>query len=42
LVKEAFRRGVLAAKESKGVLAITASNYGGELGDRKIYLMDVI
>ncbi|MHA1778782.1 MAG: formylmethanofuran--tetrahydromethanopterin N-formyltransferase, partial [Candidatus Heimdallarchaeaceae archaeon] len=26
LVKEAFRRGVLAAKESKGVLAITASN----------------
>lgn len=42
LVKEAMRRGVIAAKDSPGVLAITAANYGGTLGDKKIYLRELI
>jgi len=40
-VKEAMRRGMHAAA-GKGIMVITAGNYGGELGKYKFYLHNII
>jgi len=41
-VKEAIRRGILAATKIPGVIKITAGNYGGSLGKHVIYLRDIL
>jgi len=40
-VKEATRAGIDAAREVDGVLRISAGNYGGKLGEYKIYLKEL-
>lgn len=40
-VKEAMRRGIYAASD-KGALMITAGNYGGELGQYKFHLHEIL
>jgi len=40
-VKEAIRAGIDAAREVDGVLGISAGNYGGKLGEYKIYLKEL-
>ena len=40
-VKEAMRAGISAAGDAEGVLRISAGNYGGKLGDYRIYLREL-
>jgi len=40
-VKEAMKVGIDAAREVDGVLRISAGNYGGKLGEYKIYLKEL-
>ncbi|MFQ6064082.1 MAG: formylmethanofuran--tetrahydromethanopterin N-formyltransferase [Candidatus Bathyarchaeia archaeon] len=40
-VKEAIKTGIEAAEEVDGVLRISAGNYGGKLGEFKIYLREL-
>lgn len=40
-VKEAMRKAVVSIHDKKGLLKISAGNYGGKLGDYKIYLKDL-
>lgn len=40
-VKEAMKAGIKAASSVKGVVKISAGNYGGKLGKYKIYLRDL-
>jgi len=40
-VKEAMKAGIEAASKVKGVVRISAGNYGGKLGDHKIFLRDL-
>ena len=40
-VKEAMKAGIKAAREVDGVLKISAGNYGGKLGEYKIYLKEL-
>jgi formylmethanofuran--tetrahydromethanopterin N-formyltransferase len=40
-VKEAMTVGIEAASKVKGVIKISAGNYGGKLGDYKIYLREL-
>jgi len=40
-VKEAMKVGIEAASKVKGVVKISAGNYGGKLGDYKIYLREL-
>jgi formylmethanofuran--tetrahydromethanopterin N-formyltransferase len=37
-VKDAMKAGICAVKDVKGVLRVSAGNYGGKLGKHKIYL----
>ena len=41
-VKEAMKAGIDAAREVDGVLGISAGNYGGKLGQYKIYLNELL
>ena len=41
-VKEAMRVGIEAASKVEGVVKISAGNYGGKLGDYKIFLRELI
>jgi len=41
-VKEAMKAGIDAAREVDGVLGISAGNYGGKLGQYKIYLSELL
>jgi formylmethanofuran--tetrahydromethanopterin N-formyltransferase len=41
-VKEAMKAGIDAAREVDGVLRISAGNYGGKLGQYKIYLSELL
>ncbi|MEM1586327.1 MAG: formylmethanofuran--tetrahydromethanopterin N-formyltransferase [Candidatus Bathyarchaeia archaeon] len=40
-VKEAMKRGIKAVSSVKGVVRVSAGNYGGRLGKYKIYLRDL-
>ncbi|PIU59128.1 formylmethanofuran--tetrahydromethanopterin formyltransferase, partial [Candidatus Bathyarchaeota archaeon CG07_land_8_20_14_0_80_47_9] len=40
-VKKAMRAGIDAALKVKGVVRVSAGNYGGKLGDYKIYLREL-
>ncbi len=40
-VKEAMKAGIEAASKVKGVVRISAGNYGGKLGDHKIFLREL-
>ncbi|MEM2816578.1 MAG: formylmethanofuran--tetrahydromethanopterin N-formyltransferase [Candidatus Bathyarchaeia archaeon] len=40
-VKQAMRAGITAAAKVKGVVGISAGNYGGKLGDYRIYLREL-
>jgi len=40
-VKEAMKAGIEAASKVKGVVRISAGNYGGKLGDHKIFLREM-
>jgi len=40
-VKEAMRAGIQAVAEVDGVVRVSAGNYGGKLGDHKIYLREL-
>jgi len=40
-VKEAMKAGIEAASEVNGVVRISAGNYGGKLGDHKIFLREL-
>lgn len=40
-VKEAMKVGIMAALKVNGVVRISAGNYGGKLGDYKIYLREM-
>ncbi len=40
-VKEAMKAGIEAARQVDGVLRISAGNYGGKLGEYKIYLREL-
>ncbi|MBS7620735.1 formylmethanofuran--tetrahydromethanopterin N-formyltransferase [Candidatus Bathyarchaeota archaeon] len=41
-VKKAMKAGIEAALNVKGVMKISAGNYGGKLGDYKIYLRELL
>lgn len=41
-VLKGMKAGIEALKDEDGVLKISAGNYGGKLGDHKIYLKDII
>jgi len=41
-VKEAMKEAIISVCDKKGLLRISAGNYGGKLGDYKIYLKDLI
>ena len=41
-VKRAMKAAIYAAKDSDGVLRISAGNYGGKLGKHKIYLRELV
>lgn len=41
-VKEAMRSGIKAASSVKGVVRISAGNYGGRLGKYRIYLREIL
>ncbi len=41
LAKKAMRRGILAAKDKRGVVAINAGNYEGKIGNIEIHLRDL-
>ncbi|VUT23879.1 MAG: Formylmethanofuran--tetrahydromethanopterin formyltransferase [Candidatus Methanolliviera sp. GoM_oil] len=41
-VKEAMRRAIYSVEGEEGLLKISAGNYGGKLGDYKIYLKELI
>ncbi|MHC1635144.1 MAG: formylmethanofuran--tetrahydromethanopterin N-formyltransferase [Candidatus Methanospirareceae archaeon] len=41
-VKEAMRAAIESVKDVKGLLKISAGNYGGKLGKYKIYLRDLV
>lgn len=40
-VKDAMKAGIEAASKTDGVVKISAGNYGGKLGDYKIYLREL-
>lgn len=40
-LEEAMREGILAVLEDEDVLMVSAGNYGGQLGDHKIYLQEL-
>jgi formylmethanofuran--tetrahydromethanopterin N-formyltransferase len=40
-VKKAMKAGIEAALTVKGVVKVSAGNYGGKLGDYKIYLREL-
>ena len=40
-VKEAMKVGIEAAASAEGVMRISAGNYGGKLGEFKIYLREI-
>ena len=42
VVKEAMKAAIYAVKDVSGVLMISAGNFGGKLGNYKIYLRDVL
>ncbi|HML04830.1 MAG TPA: formylmethanofuran--tetrahydromethanopterin N-formyltransferase [Methanobacterium sp.] len=41
IVTEAMKAGIEAVKDVEGVIKVSAGNYGGQLGDYKIYLKDL-
>ncbi|MEM3464641.1 MAG: formylmethanofuran--tetrahydromethanopterin formyltransferase, partial [Candidatus Bathyarchaeia archaeon] len=41
-VKKAMRAGIEAASNIEGVVKISAGNYGGKLGEYKIYLRELL
>jgi formylmethanofuran--tetrahydromethanopterin N-formyltransferase len=41
-VKKAMKEAILSVKDIRGVLKISAGNYGGNLGEYKIYLKELI
>lgn len=41
-VKKAMKEAILSSQDVKGVLRISAGNYGGKLGDHKIYLRELL
>jgi len=41
VVREAMRRGIEASSQIRGVVRISAGNYGGKLGEHKIYLREL-
>jgi formylmethanofuran--tetrahydromethanopterin N-formyltransferase len=41
-VRRAMRAGIEAALSVEGVVKISAGNYGGKLGDYKIYLRELL
>ncbi|KYH39883.1 MAG: formylmethanofuran--tetrahydromethanopterin formyltransferase [Candidatus Bathyarchaeota archaeon B63] len=41
-VKEAMKAGIEAASQVEGVVGISAGNYGGKLGDYKIFLRELL
>lgn len=41
ITKEAMKAGIEAVKDVDGVISVSAGNYGGQLGDHKIYLNDL-
>jgi formylmethanofuran--tetrahydromethanopterin N-formyltransferase len=41
VVKEAMKAGITAVLDVKGVTGISAGNYGGKLGEHKIYLREL-
>lgn len=41
-VKDAMKKAIISTNDKKGLLKISAGNYGGKLGDYKIYLKDLI
>lgn len=40
-LEDAMREGILAVLEDEDVLTVSAGNYGGQLGDHKIYLQEL-
>lgn len=40
-VRDAMRRGIEASSQIRGVVRISAGNYGGKLGEHKIYLREL-
>ena len=40
-VKKAMKAGIEALSDVEGVVKVSAGNYGGQLGDHKIYLKDL-
>jgi formylmethanofuran--tetrahydromethanopterin N-formyltransferase len=42
IVKEAMKEAIYAVKNEKGILSISAGNFGGKLGKYKIFLKDLI
>lgn len=40
-LEDAMREGILAVLEDEDVLMVSAGNYGGQLGDHKIYLQEL-
>jgi len=38
IVKKAMKAGIEAVRDIEGVVKVSAGNYGGQLGDHKIYL----
>jgi formylmethanofuran--tetrahydromethanopterin N-formyltransferase len=40
-VKKAMKEAILSVKDVKGVLKISAGNYGGKLGKYKIFLREL-
>ena len=41
IVKKAMKAGIEAVMDVEGVVKVSAGNYGGQLGDHKIYLRDL-
>lgn len=42
VIAEAMKRGMLAAAHAKGIVEISAGNYGGELGPFKFNLHEIL
>ncbi len=42
IVKEAMKAALLSARNVKGVIRMSAGNYGGKLGKHKIFLRDIL
>ena len=41
-VKKAMKAGIHAAAKVEGVVMISAGNYGGKLGEHKIFLQELV